>query len=42
MFLFFSGNFEYDTRLEEVERMFSRFGKLDHVAMKTGKHHVLP
>lgn len=32
----FCGNFEYDARLPEIERMFIKFGKVDRVDMKTG------
>lgn len=32
----FCGNFEYDARPSEIERMFSKYGKVDRVDMKTG------
>lgn len=32
----FCGNFEYDARQSEIERLFERFGKIDRVDMKTG------
>ncbi|XP_002964906.2 serine/arginine-rich splicing factor RS41 isoform X1 [Selaginella moellendorffii] len=32
----FCGNFEYDARQSEIERMFAKFGKVDRVDMKTG------
>ncbi|KAK3246981.1 hypothetical protein CYMTET_43507 [Cymbomonas tetramitiformis] len=32
----YCGNFEYDTSLDDVEGIFRKFGKVDHVAMKTG------
>eukprot|EP00246_Nothoceros_aenigmaticus_P002131 TRINITY_DN12923_c0_g1_i6.p1 TRINITY_DN12923_c0_g1~~TRINITY_DN12923_c0_g1_i6.p1 ORF type:complete len:115 (-),score=14.44 TRINITY_DN12923_c0_g1_i6:297-641(-) len=32
----FCGNFEYDARPSEIEHMFSKFGKVDRVDMKTG------
>jgi len=33
----FCGNFEYDARQSEIERLFERFGKIDRVDMKTGE-----
>ncbi|RRT49866.1 hypothetical protein B296_00032746 [Ensete ventricosum] len=33
----FCGNFEYDARQSELERLFSRYGKVDRVDMKSGK-----
>jgi len=32
----FCGNFEYDARQSEIERMFTSYGKVDRVDMKTG------
>lgn len=32
----FVGNFENDTRQSDLERLFSKFGKVDRVDMKTG------
>lgn len=32
----FCGNFEYDARQSELERLFSKYGKVDRVDMKTG------
>lgn len=32
----FCGNFEYDARQSDLERLFSRYGKVDRVDMKTG------
>ncbi len=32
----FCGNFEYDARQSEIERMFTGYGKVDRVDMKTG------
>lgn len=32
----FCGNFEYDTRQSELERMFSRYGRVERVDMKSG------
>ena len=33
----FCGNFEYDARSSEIERLFVRYGKVDRVDMKSGK-----
>lgn len=33
----FCGNFEYDARQSELERLFRRYGKVDKVDMKSGK-----
>ena len=33
----FCGNFEYDARQSELERLFRRYGKVDRVDMKSGK-----
>lgn len=33
----FCGNFEYDCRESELERLFRRYGKVDRVDMKAGK-----
>lgn len=32
----FCGNFEYDARQSEIERLFDRYGRVDRVDMKTG------
>ena len=32
----FVGNFEYDTRQSELERLFSKYGRIDRVDMKSG------
>lgn len=32
----FCGNFEYDTRQADLERMFSRYGRVERVDMKSG------
>lgn len=31
------GNFEYDTRQSELERLFGKYGKIERVDMKSGK-----
>ena len=36
----FCGNFEYDARQSDVERLFRRYGKVDRVDMKSGKSDV--
>mmetsp|Transcript_36761 Transcript_36761/g.103717 ORF Transcript_36761/g.103717 Transcript_36761/m.103717 type:complete len:104 (+) Transcript_36761:183-494(+) len=33
----FCGNFEYDARQDEIERLFEKFGPLERVDMKTGE-----
>eukprot|EP00268_Persea_americana_P007187 TRINITY_DN1264_c0_g1_i7.p1 TRINITY_DN1264_c0_g1~~TRINITY_DN1264_c0_g1_i7.p1 ORF type:complete len:151 (-),score=5.69 TRINITY_DN1264_c0_g1_i7:1043-1495(-) len=33
----FCGNFEYDARQSDLERLFSRYGKVDRVDMKSGE-----
>lgn len=33
----FCGNFEYDARQNELERLFGRYGKVDRVDMKSGE-----
>ncbi|KAG5616858.1 hypothetical protein H5410_016682, partial [Solanum commersonii] len=33
----FCGNFEFETRQPELERLFKRYGKVDRVDMKSGK-----
>ena len=33
----FCGNLEYDARLSDLERAFSRYGKVDRVDMKSGE-----
>ncbi|KAG6391941.1 hypothetical protein SASPL_149705 [Salvia splendens] len=33
----FCGNFEYDARQSDLERLFRRYGKVDRVDMKSGK-----
>ncbi|WVZ17595.1 hypothetical protein V8G54_010577 [Vigna mungo] len=32
----FAGNLEYDTRQSELERLFSKYGRIDRVDMKSG------
>ena len=32
------GNFEYDTRQSDLERLFGKYGKIERVDMKSGKH----
>ncbi|KAG0460706.1 hypothetical protein HPP92_021003 [Vanilla planifolia] len=32
----FCGNFEYDTRHSDLERLFSRYGRVDRIDMKSG------
>lgn len=32
----FVGNFEYETRQSELERLFSKHGRVDRVDMKSG------
>lgn len=32
----FCGNFEYDARQSDLERLFRRYGKVDRVDMKSG------
>lgn len=34
----FCGNFEYDARSSEIERLFVRYGKVDRVDMKSGTY----
>ncbi|KNA07382.1 hypothetical protein SOVF_172420, partial [Spinacia oleracea] len=31
----FVGNFEYDTRQNDLERLFSKYGRVDRVDMKS-------
>lgn len=33
----FVGNFEYDTRQSDLERLFGKYGRLERVDMKSGK-----
>lgn len=33
----FVGNFDYDTRQSDLERLFSKYGRLERVDMKSGK-----
>lgn len=33
----FCGNFEYDARQSDLERLFKKYGKVDRVDMKSGK-----
>jgi arginine/serine-rich splicing factor 4/5/6 len=33
----YCGNFEYDARQSEIERLFKEYGRVDRVDMKTGK-----
>lgn len=32
----FVGNFEYETRQSELERLFSKYGRVERVDMKSG------
>ena len=32
----FVGNFEYDTRQSDLERLFSKYGRVERVDMKSG------
>lgn len=32
----FCGNFEYDTRQSELERLFSKYGRVERIDMKSG------
>lgn len=32
----YCGNFEYDARQSEIERLFTAYGRVDRVDMKTG------
>lgn len=32
----FCGNFEYETRQSDLERLFSKYGRVDRVDMKSG------
>lgn len=33
----YCGNFEYDARQSEIERLFKEYGRVERVDMKTGK-----
>lgn len=33
----FCGNLEFDSRQEDVERLFKRYGKVERVDMKSGE-----
>lgn len=37
----FCGNFEYDARQSDLERLFGKYGKVDRVDMKSGKHRFI-
>jgi len=37
----FVGNFEFDTRQSELERLFSKYGRVERVDMKSGKSNVV-
>ena len=37
----FCGNFEYDARAREIERLFEIYGPIDRVEMKTGETFIL-
>ena len=37
----YCGNFEYDARQSEIERLFKEYGRVDRVDMKTGKFSCL-
>lgn len=34
------GNFEFETRQSELERLFSKYGRIERVDMKSGKIYV--
>jgi hypothetical protein len=34
----FCGNLDYDARQSEIERLFSKYGRVERVDMKTGKN----
>ena len=38
----FCGNFEYDARQSDLERLFGRYGKVERVDMKSGEISRLP
>lgn len=38
----FCGNFEYDARQSDLERLFGRYGKVERVDMKSGEISCLP
>jgi arginine/serine-rich splicing factor 4/5/6 len=38
----FCGNFEYDARQTELERLFKRYGRVERVDMKSGKLMFFP
>lgn len=33
----YCGNFEYDTSIREIEKLFEKYGDVDRVEMKTGE-----
>ena len=35
----FVGNFEYDTRQSELERLFAKYGRIERVDMKSGNYY---
>lgn len=37
----FCGNFEFDTRQSDLERLFSKYGRVDRVDMKSGTFYYL-
>ncbi|KAH7578081.1 hypothetical protein JRO89_XS01G0338400 [Xanthoceras sorbifolium] len=37
----FVGNFEYETRQSELERLFSKYGRVERVDMKSGKNNMV-
>lgn len=37
----YCGNFEYDARQSEIERLFKEYGRVDRVDMKTGKFPII-
>lgn len=37
----FVGNFEYDTRQSELERLFAKYGRIERVDMKSGNSCII-
>lgn len=37
----FVGNFEYDTRQSDLERLFAKYGRIERVDMKSGIYFIL-
>ena len=36
----FCGNFEYETRQSDLERLFSKYGRVERVDMKSGNYSI--